>query len=291
MKNKLLGSIEAGGTKFVCAVANMSFEVVEQVQFSTTTPQKTLAKTIAFFKKFDLAALSVGSFGPIDVIKESSTYGYVLSTPKKGWENFDFVGTLNVSLDVPIYFTTDVNASAYGEYLKIADVSQQSIVYYTIGTGIGGGVIQNGQFIGGTGHAEMGHISMKKHCDDESFDGVCSYHQDCLEGLASGPSILERTAISGDSLPENHEVWNRLAYYIAQACYSATLTLAPHKIILGGGVMSTSGLIEKIRKQFEMINQKYVNTPPLEEYISLPVIRNNGSATLGNFALAKLLVE
>ena len=149
---KLYGSLEAGGTKFVCAVGDERFEVVEKTQFPTTTPIETLDKTIEFFSRFDnLAGLAVGSFGPIDIDPNSKTYGFITTTPKQHWANVDIVGALRRALNVPIYFTTDVNSSAYGEVVARNNAGGriENLVYYTIGTGIGAGAIQRGEFVGG----------------------------------------------------------------------------------------------------------------------------------------------
>jgi fructokinase len=281
---KLLGSIEAGGTKFVLAVADFDFNIKEKFSIPTTTPEETLAKTIEFFQKFDLAAIGIGSFGPIDVNKNSTTYGHILATPKLRWAGFDFLGTLKSAFDVPMTFTTDVNSSAYGEYIQ--DDTITSIVYITVGTGIGGGAIQNCKFIGGISHSEIGHIPVHKHKADANFKGVCPFHGDCLEGLAAGPSLEARTGIRGENIPADSDVWDIQAYYIAQVAYVVTLDLAPQKIILGGGVFSQPHMIERVRKHFTSINNGYVVTPKLDDYLLLPSIANNGSATVGNFALA-----
>ena len=190
----LYGSLEAGGTKFICAVADEEFNTVEELQFPTTTPKETLKKTADFFAKFkNLKAIGIGSFGPIDVDPKSKTYGYITTTPKPNWSNVDVVGTLKKRLDVPIYFTTDVNSSAYGEVYARNNRGEniETLVYYTIGTGIGAGVIQRGEFIGGTSHPEMGHVYVCKHPIDvaNNFDGVCPFHKGCLEGLAAGPGL------------------------------------------------------------------------------------------------------
>ncbi len=163
---KLYGSLEAGGTKFVCAVGDENFNVVEKTQFPTTTPIETIDKTIEFFSKFDnLAGLAVGSFGPIDIDKNSKTYGFITTTPKPNWANVDLLGALRRALNVPMYFTTDVNSSAYGEMVARNNAGGriENLVYYTIGTGIGAGVIQRGEFIGGVGHPEMGHYYVARH--------------------------------------------------------------------------------------------------------------------------------
>ena len=183
------GSIEAGGTKFVLAIADEHFNIIKKCKFSTTTPQETISKTIKYFKENRVSAIGLGSFGPIDLNLSSKTYGYITSTPKVGWKNINLVGQLKEALDIPIYFTTDVNASAYGE---MKNTGIKNLVYLTIGTGIGGAAIQNGYFIGGIGHSEMGHQRINRHKDDFTFEGICPFHGDCLEGVASGPSLKAR---------------------------------------------------------------------------------------------------
>lgn len=289
---KLYGSLEAGGTKFICAVGNEKFEVVEKAQFPTTTPEETLHACIQFFKKFDsLMGIAIGSFGPIDIDLDSKTYGYITNTPKPNWANVDVVGTLKNALHLPIYFTTDVNSSAYGEMVARKDVD--TLVYYTIGTGIGAGVIQNGKFVGGLGHPEMGHYYVSKHPLDieHNFNGVCPYHNGCLEGMASGPSLEARTGIRGENIDENSPVWDVQAYYIAQAAIQATVTFRPDVIVFGGGVMSQEHMLERVRNQFVELLNGYLPTPKVEDYIVTPAIANNGSATLGNFVLAKKISE
>ncbi len=294
--DKLYGSLEAGGTKFVCAVGNENFEVVDKTQFKTTTPSETLEQTIAFFKKFtNLVSLSIGSFGPIDIDKSSKTYGYITNTPKPYWSNTDVVKTLQDALNVPIYFTTDVNSSAYGESyaLKKLNKKADSLVYFTIGTGIGAGVIQNNEFIGGIGHLEMGHFLISKHPLDveHKFKGVCPYHDGCLEGMACGPSLQARTGIRGELLEMDNPVWNVEAYYLAQAALNVTVSFRPNVIIFGGGVMSNEVLVKKVKDEFLKLLNGYLPIPPIDEYIITPTVKGNGSATLGNFILAKELLK
>lgn len=288
---KLYGSLEAGGTKFVCAVGDENFDIVEKVQFPTTTPYETIEKTVAFFKRFeqDLKGLAIGSFGPIDIDQNSPTYGYITSTPKPHWGNIDLVGNISKHLNVPIYFTTDVNSSAYGEVIARKNSRQKAdnLVYYTIGTGIGAGIMQGKQFIGGSGHTEVGHIYMAKHPADQDFNGTCPFHNGCLEGLAAGPSLEARTGIRGENIEPNSPVWDIQAYYIAQAAVSATLNFRPDVIVFGGGVMAQSHMLERVRNKFAVLLDNYVPVPDLEDYIVTPAVAENGSATLGNFALAK----
>lgn len=278
------GSIEAGGTKFVLAIADEHFNIIKKCKFATTTPQETISKTIKYFKENRVSAIGLGSFGPIDLNLSSKTYGYITSTPKVGWKNINLVGQLKESLDIPIYFTTDVNASAYGE---MKNTGIKNLVYLTIGTGIGGGAIQDGYFIGGIGHSEMGHQRINRHRDDLTFEGSCPFHGDCLEGVAAGPSLEARTGILGEKIPSDDPIWDILSYYIAQAAINATLTLAPECIILGGGVMEKSNMISLIQKHFISMLNNYIDLPcSVEKYIRLPTVKENGSATLGNFYLA-----
>ncbi|MBN2936643.1 MAG: ROK family protein [Lactococcus lactis] len=278
------GSIEAGGTKFVLAIADEHFNIIKKCKFATTTPQETISKTIKYFKENRVSAIGLGSFGPIDLNLSSKTYGYITSTPKVGWKNINLVGQLKEALDIPIYFTTDVNASAYGE---MKNTGIKNLVYLTIGTGIGGGAIQDGYFIGGIGHSEMGHQRINRHRDDLTFEGSCPFHGDCLEGVAAGPSLEARTGILGEKIPSDDPIWDILSYYIAQAAMNATLTLAPECIILGGGVMEKSNMISLIQKHFISMLNNYIDLPcSVEKYIRLPTVKENGSATLGNFYLA-----
>jgi fructokinase len=184
-----------------------------------------------------------------------------------------------------MFFTTDVNSSAFGE--QLLDPSLKSLVYFTIGTGIGAGAIQDGEFIGGISHAEMGHMFVKRHPEDLAFAGVCPYHGDCLEGVAAGPSLEARTGVRGENIRLDSHVWDIQAYYIAQAAVTTTLTLRPEKIIFGGGVMAQEHMMQRVRKQFAELLNDYVSVPELSAYLQVPSIANNASATVGNFALAK----
>ena len=290
--NKLYGSLEAGGTKFVCAVGDKEFNVVEKLQFKTTTPIETLNNAIEFFKKFDnLVSLAIGSFGPIDIDKSSKTYGYITSTPKPNWSNTDVVGTLQKALNIPVYFTTDVNSSAYGEMYARKDIN--TLVYFTIGTGIGAGVITNNHFIGELGHPEIGHIYVNKHPVDlkNDFKGICPYHDGCLEGMAAGPSIEKRCGIRGENILSDDPVWDIEAYYIAQSAVYATVTFRPQVIVYGGGVFSNDFMLKKVKEEFKKLLNNYLPIPNVDDYIVTPAIENNGSATLGNFVLAKKLIE
>ncbi|MEI5994400.1 ROK family protein [Candidatus Enterococcus mansonii] len=279
------GSIEAGGTKFVCAVADESLTILERISLPTTMPEETLANVFAFFDKYQLKALGVGSFGPIDVNEASKTYGYITSTPKVSWKNFNLLGALKERYNIPMAWTTDVNAAAYGEMKLGAGKHTQSCIYLTVGTGVGGGAVVNGQVLQGFSHPEMGHISLQRYPED-TLESACPYHENCVEGLAAGPALEKRTGIKGQLLPETHEVWEMEAYYLAQAIMNYTLVLSPEKIILGGGVMKQAQLLPKIRASFAKQLNNYVSLPDLEQYIVSCELKDN-SGTLGCLLLAK----
>ena len=284
---KRYGSVEAGGTKFICAVGNENNEIIISEAIPTTTYEETIKKVIVFFEKNCIDALAIGSFGPVDLDISSEQYGCILNTPKQGWTNVNIVLPIQKALNIPIFFTTDVNSSAYGEmYLNGCN----NLVYYTIGTGIGGSAIQNGVFIGGIGHPEMGHQLIKKHPLDVNFNGVCPLHGDCLEGLASGPSIEARTGKKGQELEINSTVWDIQAYYIAQAILNTTLVIRPELVIVGGGVMSQHHMLDRIKMHFKKLLNNYVTIENIDKYIKTPSVENNGSATIGNFLLAKNLL-
>jgi fructokinase len=285
MDKQLLGGIEAGGTKFVCSVGTADLTIVERVSFPTTTPDETMKLVIKFFKQYPIKAIGIGSFGPIDIHPESSTYGFITSTPKLAWRNYNFIGAIKQHFDIPIAWTTDVNAAAYGEYVAGSGQGLNSCIYYTIGTGIGAGAIQNGHFIEGYSHPEMGHTLVRRHPEDD-YRGNCPYHHDCLEGMAAGPALEGRSGQKGQDLAENHKLWDLEAYYLAQAAYNTTLMLAPEIIIFGGGVMKQQHLLPKIHQAFEKLVNGYVKTPPLSEYIVTPFL-NDDPGTIGCLALAK----
>lgn len=283
----VLGSIEAGGTKFVCAIGNDELDILERASFPTTTPDETMKLVVDFFSQYkeQLESIGIGSFGPIDIHRESKTYGYITSTPKMDWQNFDFIGTLKKHFNIPIAWTTDVNAACYGEYVSGHGKGLYSVVYYTIGTGIGGGALQDGIFVEGFSHPEMGHMLIKRHPEDK-FSGNCPFHHDCLEGIAAGPAIEKRTGTKGQELSEEDPVWEIEAYYIAQCAYNTTLMFSPDIIIFGGGVMKQEHMKKKVQEKFSDLINGYVKTPNIEEYIVTPKLGDN-AGTVGCLALAK----
>lgn len=286
-----LGAIEAGGTKFVCAVSDEKLNIIQRAEFPTTTPEETMDQVALFFSKYSdsLLSLGVGSFGPIDMRLESSTYGCINNTPKLLWKNYNILGKLKEMFPIPIYWTTDVNAALYGEFVHGAGKSSNNLIYYTVGTGVGAGVIINKELYHGYNHLELGHMKIEKHSSD-SYLGKCPYHQNCLEGLAAGPSIEERLGKKAQMLGENHEYWDIEAFYLAQCAYNTTLMYGPDKIIFGGGVMKQPLLIDKIRNEFKKLLNDYVLIPDDQEYIVTPLLKDN-AGVIGCLELAKKLIK
>lgn len=283
----IIGGIEAGGTKFVCAVGNEYGEIFERISFPTEEPEIVLNKVLDFFKDKNIQALGIGSFGPIDLNPASETYGFIKNSPKLLWKNFNLLGFFKNNFNIPISIDTDVNVAALGEKTWGAAQGLSNCVYLTVGTGIGGGIISNGKILHGINHSEMGHIYINKHSKDD-FEGKCPFHKICLEGLASGPAIEKRWNMSAKNIPDTHLAWELEAYYIAQALVNYLMILAPEKIILGGGIMKQTHLFPKIREQFKILLNDYIQNPKLannlDEYIVPPKLEDN-AGVLGAIAL------
>ncbi len=283
----LYGALEAGGTKMVCAVGDENGKILEQTSIPTTTPNETMDAIVDYFKSKDIAAIGVACFGPIDLDKASPTYGYITSTPKTAWKNYDIVGRIKADLKVPVGFDTDVNGSLLGEITYGCAKGLTDAIYLTIGTGIGGGVMTNGKLLHGMLHPELGHIRIGKREGDKGAS-VCPFHDDCLEGLASGPSIEKRWGKKAIELKDQSEVWELEAEYIGNALVNYCMTLSPQKIILGGGVMHQLQLFPLIRKAFKERMNGYINTRALEnldEYI-VPASLNDDQGIMGAIKLA-----
>lgn len=281
----LYGAIEAGGTKFVCAVADEDLKIIDKVSILTTVPEETMSRVLNFFANYQLQSIGVGSFGPIDINKKSESYGFITNTPKAGWSNYNFVGTIEEALEIPVSWDTDVNVAAYGEYNLGAARTDDSCLYLTVGTGIGGGAVYNGEILEGNSHPEMGHLLIRRY-EDDGFSGVCPFHDDCLEGMASGKAIELRFGKKGSELDVDDPFWNAEANYLAQALVTYSLVLSPAKIILGGGVMKTPMLLDKIHEQFHHLQANYLNLPSLESYIVTPELGDE-AGIMGCLLLAK----
>ncbi|MCZ0753974.1 ROK family protein [Anoxybacillus sp. J5B_2022] len=288
-----LGAIEAGGTKFVCAIGDRDGNVHERVTFPTTTPEETMRHVIDFFKRYDLEAIGIGTFGPVDLNEQSLTYGYITSTPKPHWSNFNFVGATKQHFDVPIGFDTDVNAAALGEQLWGAAKGKNSCIYMTVGTGIGVGAIVEGRLVHGLLHPEMGHILIRRHPNDE-FAGSCPFHGDCLEGMASGPAIEKRWGKKGAELSGRADVWELEAFYLGQAIAQYILILSPEQVIVGGGVAHQPSLLPLVRRYVLDCLNGYVQHDAIlqhiDDYIVLPGLGDN-AGICGALALAKQALE
>ncbi|MEJ2568435.1 MAG: ROK family protein [candidate division WOR-3 bacterium] len=290
----LFGGIEAGGTKIVCAVGTAPEDLRNRFRFSTATPDKTIEKIIDYFreqnKKEKLFAIGIGSFVPVDLDEKSPTYGYITSTPKIRWQNTNFYGKIKEAFDVPIGFDTDVNAAALGEYEWGAARNIADFIYITIGTGIGGGGIINGDFLHGLLHPEMGHIFIPHDKEEDPYEGNCPFHKDCFEGLASGTAIKDRWGKAGENLNKNHPAWDLEAKYISLAVINYICTLSPEKIILGGGVMRQKQMLPLIHERVKILLNNYIRAPEItnliKEYIVLPELGDD-AGVLGAIALAK----
>lgn len=291
----ILGAIEAGGTKFVVAIGDENGNILERTSFPTTTPEETIKNIFKFFDEKNIDALGLGCFGPIDPDLNSPTYGYITTTPKSGWENFNIIGLLQEHYpNLPIGFDTDVNGAVLGEVYFGSAKGLENALYLTIGTGIGGGAIVEGNLVHGLLHPEMGHMMLIVR-EDDKYQGKCPYHKTCFEGLASGPAIEERWGIKGSEIPVDHPAWGLEAWYIAQALAIYVLTLSPKKIILGGGVMHQQQLFPLIRKYLQerlngYIQKDEITSTKINDYIVYPGLGDN-AGICGALALAKMAKE
>lgn len=268
-----LGALEAGGTKMVCAIGNENGEIIEQISVPTETPEITVPKLIEFFRDKQIEALGIGCFGPIDVNRKSETYGYITSTPKLAWQNYNIVGAFQKALGIPVGFDTDVNGSVLGEHTWGIGKGLNSCIYITIGTGVGVGVIADGKLLHGMLHPEGGHILLHPMPGDR-YEGKCPFHKNCFEGLAAGPAIEERWGKKAIELADKEVVWQLEAEYIAQALVNYICILSPERIILGGGVMHQTQLLPMIREKFAKLLNGYLKTKELEDLDSYIVVQS-----------------
>ena len=264
----IIAAIDAGGTTFKCALIQEGQGIIAGVRVPTTQPTETLLGCARFFK--DQAALGrkpsvmgIASFGPIDVDPKSSNYGMILNGPKLGWAATNLKTYFERELSSKVSIDTDVNGALLAEMRWGAAKGANSAAYVTIGTGIGGGLFSNGGLVGKPFHPEFGHIRLRRHEADKDFPGVCSYHGDCLEGLASATALTKRFGDPVD-LPEGHIGWDIEAYYLAQACNTLSLMLRPDKIVLGGGLLLAPHLIGRVRKQYDSLMNNYLSQSSAE---------------------------
>lgn len=285
-KSTFYGLIEAGGTKFVLGVGSGKDDIRATRRIETTTPAETLGAVIDWFRaQGPIDAIGIGSFGPLELDKASPDWGHITHTPKPHWSGADIAGPLARALDCPVAIDTDVNGAALAEYLWGAGAGHKSVVYLTIGTGVGGGAVLDGKIVHGIGHPEMGHFSLPRHPDDTDYAGHCPFHGACLEGLAAGPSIIARWGASLSELPADHPAHKIIAFYLAQAAVTMQAIFAPGRIIFGGGVMGTPGLIDQVRVAAAELGASYF-VGDLHQIVTLPGLGDQ-AGLLGALALAQ----
>ncbi len=296
----LIGGIEGGGTKFVCAIGDASGQVLHRERIPTTTPEETLRRSVEYFQAQQaqrgekLAAIGIASFGPVDLNPASPHYGFITRTPKPGWSYADVAGAVRRAFpDIPVGFDTDVNGAGLAEHRWGAAQAWQTFVYITVGTGIGGGGMHEGRTLRGLIHPEMGHILLPIRPDDPLKRGVCPFHAYCFEGLASGPSIEARWGQRGETLPPDHPAWELEAHYLAHAIMDIMAVLSPEGFVLGGSVMHQRQLFPMIRAKVAELANAYFVHPRLETYEDyiVPPGLGDDAGVCGAFALAMGALE
>ncbi|MDD7327940.1 MAG: ROK family protein [Lachnospiraceae bacterium] len=260
-----IGALEAGGTKMVCAIGDETGKIYEQESFPTVTPEETLPQLLDYFKGKKIEALGIACFGPIDLDRDSDTYGYITTTPKTAWMNTDIAGYFANGLNVPVGFDTDVNGSLLGEVTYGQAKGLGDAVYYTIGTGVGAGVMSGGKLVHGAMHPEAGHMLLRVREDDPMPEGICPFHGACLEGMAAGPSIEKRWGKKAIEMKDDARVWDLEAYYLAQCMVTTTLMLSPKIIILGGGVMHQTQLFPLVREKTRELLNGYIKNDTVND--------------------------
>ena len=290
----LIGALEAGGTKMVCSIGNAQGQVLQRASIPTAAPEVTVPQIVEFIRKFEVSALGIGSFGPLDLNPASPDYGSITVSPKQEWNGYPLLRELRSRLGVPAQIDTDVNAAALAEHRLGAGRGMDSLLYVTVGTGVGGGIIAGGAPLHGLIHPEIGHMMLCPQEGDPMPDGICPFHRHCLEGLASGPAIEKRWGLSARLMTPDHPAWELEAEYLAQMCANMTLAVSPEIIVLGGGVMQQMHLFPRIRRRTLELLGGYVASPKLTQqgidgYIVPPALGVNsgvaGALLLGAMAL------
>jgi fructokinase len=297
MSRPLIATLESGGTKMVAALARGPGEILCRERIPTTTPGETISRLVAFFTQVSAElekpeALAVGTFGPADLDPSSSTYGFITATPKPHWTQSDLLGPIQKALGVPAVFETDVAASLYGEATWGAAKGMKHAAYFTVGTGIGGAVMIDGEILHGIGHPEMGHMRVSRHSKDD-FKGSCPFHVDCLEGMAAGTSMSQRWNLPAEELPVDHPAWEIEASYLAQACLNLLMIAPPERIILGGGVMHQEQLFPLVRAGLSRLLDGYLAYEQLRGSLAdfiVPPALGDDAGVLGCVALGQRLL-
>ena len=287
-----LGALEAGGTKMVCAIGDETGKIYDQVSIPTETPDVTIPKLIEYFEKNTVDALGIASFGPVELDPKAPNYGYITTTTKVAWRNFDMAGSFARALKCPIGFDTDVNGSVLGEVTFGQARGKSCVIYLTIGTGVGAGIYIEDKLLHGMLHPEAGHVLIEKRNGD-AYAGKCPYHRNCLEGLAAGPAIEERWGKKAVDLADKTEVWQLEADYIAQALTGYVLTLSPEMIILGGGVMHQKQLFPLIRAKVTEFLGGYIQAEELRDmdHYIVPASLHDDHGIMGCLELARRALQ
>lgn len=288
------GAIEAGGTKFVCALGSGPDDMASEVTIPTTHPEETIGQAVAFFRdQVDqgqpIDAIGIASFGPVELRPAHPRYGHVTSTPKEGWSGTDMVGPIARALGVPVGFETDVGSAALAEGRWGAAQGVETFIYMTIGTGIGVGALVGGRVVHGLVHPEMGHVIVRRAPGDD-YPGSCPFHGDCLEGLASGPSLEERFGVAGRNLAplQLERAVDLVGRYVADGLRNIVYALAPERIVVGGGVSEMPGLLPAIRRRLVETLAGYPGLPEHEsEDFVVPTALAGIAGTYGAFLVAE----
>lgn len=289
----LLGAIEAGGTKFVCGIGDAERGSLATAIIPTRDPKTTFADVQAFFQAATqryglLQGIGIASFGPVDIDPASPGYGRILRTPKPHWQGCDLAALAERIAPVPLAIETDVNAAALAEACA-AGMEDTTLAYVTVGTGIGVGIIADGKPLHGLGHPEAGHAFPRRHPTHGEFAGICPFHGDCYEGLASGPAIEAAWRAAASSFPDDHPFWDVESHYLAHLCASLLLTVAPRRIVLGGGVMKQHRLFPLIRqKTTELLGGYLVAVPDTNamQELVVPPLCQEPPGLIGAYILA-----
>jgi fructokinase len=294
--SKVYGGVETGGTKVVCITASGPDDIHAREKFPTTTPEETIPRIVEFFKihmaKEKVSAIGIASFGPLDLNPESSTCGFITNTPKPGWSGTNLTGALRDSLKVPVAIDTDVNAAALSEQKWGAAQGLNTFIYLTIGTGIGGGGIINGQLLHGLTHPEMGHMRIPHNMQEDPFPGACPFHDDCWEGLASGAAMAKRWGRSPAEIPGDHAAWKLETRYLALGVANLIFTLSPQRIIMGGGIVKSPGLLAAVQNEVKGLLNDYIFSVEISEKIDHYLVEpglGDLSGVTGALALAQQL--
>lgn len=298
MNRDYYATVEAGGTKILCAIADADGHFLEQIRISTGSPTETIRQIADFYRSLPVAyenirATGIASFGPLNLDRNSADYGQLTTTPKPGWSLVNLRREMENILPCPAEIDTDVNCAGLAEGMFGAAQGLDRFCYITVGTGIGVGIIDKGNPLSGVGHPEVGHMQLPRAPGDD-FAGICPYHGDCAEGLACGPAMKARWNQSAEDIPEDHVGWAFEAHYIAAICVNLTYTLRPQKIVIGGGVMERSSLYAPVREAFSTLMAGYSPdqySTDIEQFLSAPALHTPSPGLMGAFELARRAVK